>query len=169
MTRFSFSNLNLKQKIIGYFTAIFVVSVAIVLVIAVGLSNYSLSNEFSKKARVVTSNLSLACADPLAAMAYAMDSSMSSDADRLNQSFKDIQRGDKDVIYLALMDKTGKCVASTSTDFMGKVLDKSDYEKGLLSATSTELRQNPDGGGIVDVTAPVMAAGQKIGVLRIGF
>src|SRR3989339_470192 len=48
-------------------------------------------------------------------------------------------------------------------------MDKTDHDKALLNMPDVELKKNPAGEGIVDVAAQVRSAGQKIGVLRIGF
>jgi len=166
---FAISEFNLKQKIIGYFTIIFVVSILVVAGIAVGISSYSLRNEFMKKAKAVTANLSLACADPLTSLSYSMDTSMSSEVDKLTQTFKGVQAGDKDVSYIALMEISGKCVASSEDSLRNRLFNKTEHERDILATLGVNVVPGFEVSGVTDVAAPVMSAGQKIGVLCIGF
>ncbi len=164
-----FSEFDLKQKIIGYFTVIFVLSILVVAGIAVGLSSSSLRNEFMQKARSVTANLSLACADPLTSLSYAMDTSMSSDVDKLTQTFKGVQASDKDVSYIALMEVSGKCVASTDDALRNTLFNKTDLQREIMGVSAITVMARSSIAGVSDVAVPVMSAGQKIGVLCIGF
>lgn len=149
----------IKHKIIGYFLAI----TALVILIAVGVTvakarQKLLMNEESK-AKIVTANLAFACGDPM----------MVGEWDRIVQILSNVKSSDRDISQLILLDRSGRCVASSEQELKEKVLLETEYERKAFEVKELARFPAPQSRDHFEIAVPVMASGEKIGVLRVGF
>ncbi|MBN1824091.1 MAG: HAMP domain-containing protein [Endomicrobiales bacterium] len=159
---------SIKQRIIRYFLAIVFFVVLVNTILTVTKTESVLKNAQEDKATNVTKNLAVACSDPMMSIAYA-DPMMSGESDRLTKNLEEVKKSDQGVVYVILTSNDGKCVASSQSEFRDRYLNSTDYEKKVLEAKEFMIAKNPEGKSDFEAVMPVVAASQKMGVLRIGY
>jgi methyl-accepting chemotaxis protein len=97
------------------------------------------------------------------------DLMMQGELDRLTQILEGVKKSDPDVEYAALLDMSGKCVASSETSLQNSFLNKSEFEQEALQTAKLMIHEDPTKSYIFETAIPVIAAGQKMGILRIGY
>lgn len=150
---------SVKQKIIGYFLAIMLLVSSLIIFVTVYISRQKLFQAQSSKAEIVATNLAVAAGDPM----------MVGEWDRLTQILKELKKSDVDVEYIILLGTDGKCVASSEEGVRDKFFKQTDFDKKALEAKELIRRDNPEKKNIFEIVVPVMAAGQKMGTLKIGY
>jgi methyl-accepting chemotaxis protein len=127
-----------------------------------------LENAQQSKSQIVSSNLAIACADSMMSISYG-DLMMSGELERLTKMLEQVKKSDSDVEYAILLSKDGKCVAASEESLKNSFLNQTEFEKKALEAAKLTISTNPDKKNIFETATPVIAAGQKMGVLRIGY
>lgn len=154
-----FKKTSVKQKIVGYFLAIMMLVTFLIIFVTISKARQKLLEAQSSKTEIVTSNLAIACGDPM----------MVGEWDRLTQMLKEVKKSDVDVEYAILVGTDGKCVASSDQELRDKFFKQSEFEKKSLEVKELVRMHNPEKKNIFEVIAPVMAAGQRMGTLRMAY
>jgi len=89
--------------------------------------------------------------------------------DRLTKSLMRWKKTDADVEYAILLGKDGKCVTSSEKELKGKFLNQTELERKILDLSQLSIIKNPDRNNLFESVIPVIAAGQKVGILRIAY
>lgn len=152
---------SIKQKIIGYFIGIMLGVTTLILINIVLRTQNQLLISQQNKAKNITFNLAVACADPM----------MVGEWDRLNQLLQEAKKADPDVQYAILLWTDGRCVATTEPELKDRFLNKTDFEKqALILKEGIQIAKNPERSkDIFEVFSPVISAGTRLGVLRVGY
>lgn len=161
-------NTSIKQKIIGYFLGIVSIASFMILFATVSISRQKLLSTQQSKAKIVTSNLAIACADSMMAIVYG-DLMMTGELDRLTQILEGVKSSDQDVEYALLIDNEGKCIASSDKNLINKFYNSTPLEKELLNVEEIRINEQTDQKNIFETIIPIEAAGQKMGILKIGY
>jgi methyl-accepting chemotaxis protein len=165
----SFKIRSVKQRIIGYFLAILAVVVITIIASTVMKIRQSYYNFQNNKARVITTDIAIACSGPLRALIMG-DLMVSDDnSDKLTPIIAGIKSSDHDVEYCVLLESDGRVIASSNDELKGKTLDNTDFEKEALAAKEILVHNDSLSRGTFEMAAPVVAAGKVLGILRIGF
>jgi len=154
-----FMKSSVKQKIIGYFLVIMLLVSFLIIFVTIYRSRQKLFEAQSSKAEIVAANVAVAAGDPM----------MVGEWDRLVQILKEIKKSDIDVEYTFLLGNDGRCVASSEEGVKDKFFKQTDFEKKALETKELIRRNNPERKNVFEITVPVMAAGQRMGTLRIGY
>ncbi len=154
-----FRDRGIKQRIIGYFLAIVLVTTFSIIAVMAWTSRNKLLEGQKSKAEIVTSNLVPACADPM----------MVGEWDKLTQILQEVKKSDDDLQYGIVLWNDGRCVASTNQKLMNVFLNQTDYEKKIMAITELTTFQNPNEGSVFDVGVPLIVSGQRLGTLRLGY
>jgi len=166
---FNFSNSSsIKQRIIGYFVAIMFVAVLLIVIVTVTKTKNVLGVVQRDNAKIVTTNLSVACGDPMMSIAYA-DPMMAGETDRITKILMGVKNSDENVEYIILLSNDGKCVASSKDQYKDKYLNQTDFERNAIAAKDFEIHDNPSLQNVFEAVIPVFAASQRMGTLRIGY
>jgi methyl-accepting chemotaxis protein len=165
----NFSNSSsIKQRIIGYFVAIMFVAVLLIVIITVTKTKNVLGAVQRDNAKIVTTNLSVACGDPMMSIAYA-DPMMAGETDRITKILMGVKNSDENVEYIILLSNDGKCVASSKDTNKDKYLNQTEFERNAIAAKDFEIHDNPGMQNVFEAVIPVFAASQRMGTLRIGY
>ena len=164
-----FKNASIKQKIVGYFLLIMIAIPLIIVSITISKSKQNLIQAQQDKSKIVASNIATACADSLMAISYGDIMMSGGELDRLTQILEAVKKTDSDVEYAILLGKDGKCVTSSESELKGKFLNVSEFEKKIIDITSLSIIKNPEKNNVFEAAIPVIAAGQKVGTLRIAY
>lgn len=159
---------SIKKRIIAYFLAILFSVVFIIMFLTISKTLRLLNEAQMNKAKTVTTNLAMVCADSLMTISYG-DIAMSGDIERLDAILDGVKSSDVDVDYVILLNQEGKCVSSTNKEMKDKYLNKTDFEKNILAIKDFQISKNTAIKNVFDAAIPAIAAGQKQGILRIGF
>jgi|GEM_PF-7009894 len=166
---FNFSNSSsIKQRIIGYFLSIMFIAVLLIVILTVSKIRNVLDSVQRDNAKIVTTNLSVACGDPMMSIAYA-DPMMAGETDRITKILLGVKNSDENVEYVILLANDGKCIASSKEEYKDKYLNQTEFEKNAIAAKEFEIRDNPGIKNIFEAVIPVFAASQRMGTLRIGY
>ncbi|OGS25293.1 MAG: hypothetical protein A2297_03995 [Elusimicrobia bacterium RIFOXYB2_FULL_48_7] len=165
----NFSNSSsIKQRIIGYFLAIMFIAMLLIVLLTVNKVKDVLNTLQQDNAKIVTTNLSVACGDPMMSIAYA-DPMMAGETDRITKILMGVKDSDKNVEYVILLANDGKCIASSKDENKDKYLNQTDFEKNAIASKEFVISKNTGIKNIFEATIPVFAASQRMGTLRIGY
>ncbi|MCB4791172.1 MAG: methyl-accepting chemotaxis protein [Elusimicrobia bacterium] len=169
MELFMLKKAGINQKIIGYFLLIMITIPLLIIGLTITRSKQYLIQGVQNKSKIVTSNIASACADSVMAISYGDIMVSEGEVDRLNRLLEVLKKTDSDVEYAILLAKDGKCITSTENEFKGQLLNKTAFEVAALSQEQLGIFQNPSKKDIFETVAPIIASGQKVGILRTGY
>ena len=159
---------SIQQKILLFFSVIMLSTIVIITAVTLTISRGKLMAAQESKAMIVTSNLAIACAEPMMAISYG-DLMMSGEMERLNKILLGVKGTDVDVVNALLINNEGKCIASSEESIKDRFLNQTDFDKTVLKIEGISILKSPDNRDVLEAVIPVMSAGQRMGVLRIGF
>ncbi len=168
MFLFSSGKSSIKKRIIANFLAIMFFAMLLIVLITVSKVRSILNSVQLDNAKIVTTNLAIACSEPMMSIAYA-DPMMSGESDRLTKILLGVKSSDKNVEYVILLGNDGKCIASSKEELKDKSLNKTNIEIKAFAAKEFEVNENTGQPDVFETAIPVVAASQKMGVLRIGY
>lgn len=153
-------NTSVKQAIVGYFLIIMLIVGGLFTGMIVSRSYQRFIDSQQQKAKIVTSNLALAAGDLM----------MTGEWDRLTQILLGVKKSDVEVSYAFLLGNDGRCVSSTDETKKEKFLNKTPFEKNTIQVKELSMFQNPEEKeDTFEIVAPVEAAGQRMGTIRLGY
>ncbi|MFH1289016.1 MAG: methyl-accepting chemotaxis protein [bacterium] len=158
MAIFSFKESTVGQKIIGSFLLIMASLISLIIFLTVSRMHGKLLVSQGSKSVIVSSNLALACGDPM----------MAGEWDKLDKMMKEAKKNDTDVKYAILVNSEGKAIAASEDELKDNRLE-TEFDKRALWVENMTTEKNPAMENVFEVKVPVIAAGGKLGVLRIGY
>jgi methyl-accepting chemotaxis protein len=148
---------SLTVKLLVPFISIFVGAIVALGIMFVQAQNASLSRSLERKSESLARNLATAAGDPFAMGEY----------DQLQQILEAAKTADRDIAYAILVGNDGRGVASTDVTLRNQTLTRTEFEAAALRVHSLVRRPTPSN-GVYEVTVPVKAQSNRLGVLRIG-
>jgi len=150
---------SIAQQIILYFAVIMIAVVALVTIVTVLRVQSQLRSVNENKAKIVISNFAVASGDLM----------MVGEWDKLTNMCISLKKEDHEVKYVIVVGNDGKCVASSEEELKDKFLTEKNFDKEALEVKEFTKIEHPTDKSIFEVRIPVVAAGERMGVLRIGY
>jgi len=122
-------------------------------------SRNALSHSIDTRARILVNTLSAGLAD-----LYAMG-----EVDRVQAVLDNTHEQDSEIVYIVAQDPAGWAEASSPIELKGLELNRNPFERQMSSVTEFTEAPNPEQEDVVEVAAPLVLEGEKVGVLRIGY
>ena len=146
--------MKLGHKIIAIFSVVFFISVTIFTFAVMRIDYRCLMDLLIKRAQVTAEKLNHR--SKLCIISFQMQ--------ELNSIVMEDKKADKNIAYITIVDRAGKCLAGTVKGFSNTT--KFDIE--ALALNRTEVRKCPHRQGIFEITSPIFSKGKKLGVIRLG-
>ncbi|MDD5773404.1 MAG: methyl-accepting chemotaxis protein [bacterium] len=156
---FNFMRISLKLKVIVSFLLIMVSVTALIIFLTVYRVRGKLLVGAGSKAMIVSSNLAIASQDLM----------MVGEWDKLASMLQEAKKNDSDVKYAILVGNDGRCVASSEEKLKDQYLNQTDFEKQALATGTLTTEKNPQEKNVLETRLPIISAGVKMGVLRMGY
>jgi methyl-accepting chemotaxis protein len=141
----------IQKTILSSYTVIWLIAVALLLGTSRQMLQKRLSERQASQARIVAANVALAVSDPL----------LIGELDRLKNLVHELKKSDADVAAAWLLDKSGKCVASTDEAKLNQVLGASN--NGGTNAMIVQRQASGD----LEVSTLVVQGKEVIGALHL--
>lgn len=150
---------SMQLKLISIFVSLLVISLAINTYMSIQRETKNLQYQLEDKGEMITTSFA-------AFAGYAVEHQM---YDQLTNSMKALQEFDDEVRYIVLVDRTGKALAHTDSERVGRVFDDKVGRKAFESDKPiTQLYPRDTGEMLYDTSSPVMVNGEHVGAVRIG-
>jgi hypothetical protein len=141
----------------------FLATMALVLVVQTvafyGILNSTVLAATGESSRILTKNLASYLANPLQMGEY----------DILAQVLEVAKRSDANLVYVHLMDTTGRVVASSNLAMKDKMLNAEEFDRHALQVTDLTRTQVPGNPSEYELAVPIQPQGKKEGTLRCIF
>jgi methyl-accepting chemotaxis protein len=151
------SNKNIQRTILSNFAGIMLVAIALILGVAAINLNARLVESQKNKAAIVVNNVGPTFGDSL----------MMGELDGIKKTVTALKATDSEVSYALVLDKAGRCVASTDEAQLNKTLNATEYEKQIIGTQATQLNKMPNGN--LEAVTPILQGKDTLGYLRIGY
>lgn len=123
------------------------------------ISSRALTERQLVKAKMLTKNVGVAIGDPL----------LLGEFDRVTEIIKETKNGDKDIVYIYLIDTTGRCVSSSEGVAKDQYLNKTLFEKAALEVKELTYQIKSETINEYEIVYPIAVQGSTTGILRIGY
>lgn len=140
----------IQKTILSSYTVIWLVAIGLLLGASRQMLQKRLYERQSSQAKIVAANVALAVSDPL----------LIGELDRLKNLVNELKKSDADVAAAWLLDKGGKCVATTDDTKLNQVL-----ESGLAVTDAVVVQRRAS--GELEVASRVVQGKDTIGALHL--
>ena len=149
----------LLVKILVPFIILMVGALSVMLMLSVSLQDRSLSNQQERKAIIFSQSLGDSLLDPLSSRLV----------DKLEKIIMKAKEADSDIVWIGIVDNTGKCIVSTDKYLKGKMLKGHSFDKATLVIDKAIKRVVPYLKNVFEVSLPLVVFNKKLATLRVQF
>ncbi len=146
-------------KILIPFVGIIIVTLLVVGVSSVTQQKRILYFQQEKKARIFTQNLQRLVADAISFQFI----------DKIKEKLIEARRTDDDIVWIAVVDSSGRCLASTDDSLDGQMLNEKGFDKQALEFDEQASRDVPYLKNVFEESIPFFVLDKKAATLRIQF
>ncbi len=149
---------SIRVKIIVPFIVIIIFTLSVITIVSLKQQVTSLSTQQEKKALIFVKSLADSLEEPLSFQLI----------DKLQEIVAKAKGTDSDIVWIGIIDSSGKCLVSSDVSSQGKVL-QDVFDRESLKTEKMSVRKVPGKKHVFEVSVPMITSGGKRFLLRVQF